>query len=125
MINVKTIVTDLNKIKNRAVKISTDLLVVGKKSVGGWYVVTTPSVPNDQEDFSWWGIAKFMFNGSRRITQTIDSINFVFDIIEEDIKEMQEVQKNLTYLLQQIINHLGGMTGLMYGVLPNLIRHVS
>ena len=93
MINVKTIVTDLNNIKNRAIKIARRLIDVGLSSSQGFYSL---SVPEDQEDFGWWGIAKFMFNGSRRITQTIESINFVFDMIEEDIKEVEDFQGVIT-----------------------------
>lgn len=91
MINVKSIVSELNSLKNRAVKISVDLFILAEAEATNFE--SKPYVPKDEEEFGWWGITKFIFNGSRRITRTLESIDFVFDRIEEDIVEMKAAQK--------------------------------
>lgn len=84
MTKIKTLISDLNNLKERAEFIADHMVLLAKDEfrvpVNGSFVI--------EEDFTWKSIIKFIFNGSSRLQRLISSINVVFDKIEEDIEEI-------------------------------------
>ena len=85
MIKILELVTELNDLKVRAEFLADHIYLLAKDTFNPLSANGTTDI---EEDFTKWGIFKFIFKGSTRLHRLISSINVVFDKIEQDIEEI-------------------------------------